>query len=679
SQVGYLEAHGTGTSLGDPIEVEAMWSVLKEGRTKDQRLYMGSAKTNIGHLESASGIAGLLKVVLALQHAEIPPHLHLTKPNPKIPWGEIDVEIPSSLTALPPIGGRRIAGVSSFGFSGTNAHVVIEEAPPRSPPPAEVSEAKRPFHVLTLSARTRPTLLALAERYADLLGSAGAPEPADICFTSHVGRAHFEHRLVAVGGSSSSLRDALVNITAKGEALGGTEGHAPGGGRRKVAFLFTGQGSQYVGMGRELYDTHPAFRQTLDRCAELLGPHLERPLLSVLYPAAGDELLIDETAYAQPALFALEVALAALWRSWGVEPDAVMGHSVGEYAAAYVAGVFSLEDAVALVAARGRLMQALPRDGEMASVIADEAQVVAAIAPYAGSVSIAGINGPRQLVISGERGALAKAISALAADGIKAQRLTVSHAFHSPLMDPMLESFEQTASRVRYASPRIPLISNVTGERVTDEVCSPGYWRRHVREAVRFSDGVLTLRKQSIECFLEIGPHTNLVGLGRAVVPDDGCVWASSLRKKQPEWWQMLNSLAALHVSGLEIDWVGFEGGAPRRRVPLPTYPWQRQRYWLPSTPKGQTRASLAQPTSAVVAPHLGRRLRSPSVKDVIYESSISARTPPHLVDHRIFDVVFVPGAYHLSMILSAVVDAYAAAELSVEDIYFPQALALED
>jgi myxalamid-type polyketide synthase MxaC len=680
SQVGYLEAHGTGTSLGDPIEVEAMWSVLKEGRTKDQRLHMGSVKTNIGHLESASGIAGLLKVVLALQHAEIPPHLHLTKPNPKIPWGDIDVEIPPRLTALPPIGGRRIAGVSSFGFSGTNAHVVLEEAPPPSPPPAAV-DPPRPLHLLTLSARSRPTLLALAARYADLLGSAGALDPADICFTSHVGRAHFEHRLVAVGGSSSSLRDVLIRMTAQGEARGGVEGHAPAGARRKVAFLFTGQGSQYAGMGRELYDTHPAFRRTLDRCAELLGPHLDRPLLSVMYPASGDEPLIDETAYAQPALFALEVALAELWRSWGVEPDAVIGHSVGEYAAAYVAGVFSLEDAVALVAARGRLMQALPRDGEMASVVADEAQVVAAIAPYAGSVSIAGVNGPRQIVISGERGALAQVISALTAEGIKAQRLTVSHAFHSPLMDPMLESFEQTASRARYASPRIPLISNVTGERVTDEVCAPGYWRRHVREAVRFSDGVLALRKQSIDCFLEIGPHTNLVGLGRAVVPEDGCVWVPSLRKKQPEWWQMLNSLAALHASGLEIDWVGFEGGAPRRRVPLPTYPWQRQRYWLPSasTPKGRTRASVAQPTSAVVAPHLGRRLRSPSIKDVIYEASISARTPPHLVDHRIYDVVFVPGAYHLSMILSAVVDAYDAAELSVEDIYFPQALALED
>ncbi len=580
-QVSYVEAHGTGTSLGDPIELRALGAVLGQGRSPDQRLVVGSAKTNIGHLESAAGVAGLIKLVLALQHQEIPPHLHLKNPNPYIPWAELPVVIPTQLTPWLSPNEPRIAGLSSFGFSGTNAHLVVEEAPAWEPVPVEL---ERPLHLLSLSAKSEDALQQLASRFYIALRAHPSLNLADVCFTANTGRSHFTHQLALVAESSAQVCDKLGALGAGQNPTGVFKGQVPES-RPKVAFLFTGQGSQYVGMGRQLYDTQPTFRQALERCDAILRPYLEQPLLSVLYPASGENSPLNQTAYTQPALFALEYALSELWRSWGITPTAVLGHSVGEYVAACVAGVFSLEDGLKLIAERSRLMQALPEGGEMAAVFASEDTVRAAVAPYSQKVAIAALNGPKNVVISGEGVAVQAVLQRLEAKGIEARPLTVSHAFHSPLMEPMLAAFEQRAAEVAYAEPHMQLISNVTGQLARGtEVGQADYWRRHVRQAVRFATGMQTLHAQGYELFVEIGPSPVLLGMGRGCLPEGAGIWLPSLRRGQDDWQQLLQSLASLSVHGVEVDWSGFDGDYARRRLPLPTYPFQRGRYWVESS-----------------------------------------------------------------------------------------------
>ena len=388
SEVSFVETHGTGTALGDPIEVEGLGTVFGKERSQNHPLVISSVKTNIGHLEAAAGIAGLIKVVLALQHEQIPPHLHFKQPNPHINWDKLPVVVPTEPIPWPVEQRPRLAGVSSFGISGTNAHVVLEEAPAPQPVPAAV---ERPLHLLTLSAKTLIALVELVSRYEQHL-AACSDAFADICFTANSGRSHFQHRLSVVAASSDATRAKLAAFTAGQESPSVFQGQVSGTTQPKVAFLFTGQGSQYVEMGRQLYETQPTFRQALERCDQILRPYLEKPLLSVLYPTAADSSsLLDDTAYTQPALFALEYALFQLWQSWGITPNLVMGHSVGEYVAACVAGVFSLEDGLKLIATRGRLMQALPQDGEMVAVLADPASVAAALEPYSSQVAIAAV------------------------------------------------------------------------------------------------------------------------------------------------------------------------------------------------------------------------------------------------------------------------------------------------
>ena len=620
AQISYIEAHGTGTSLGDPIEFKSLKAVLMQGREQNETCWLGSVKTNIGHLEAAAGITGVIKVALALHHKEIPPHLHLKQLNPLISLEGTTFSIPAE--CQPWSVERRLAGISAFGFGGTNCHVILEEAPSgergragegesgrggeentfsailEDNPKSKIQNPKfieRPFHVLTLSAKSEKALEELAQRYAAFLAAHPDASLADVCFTANTGRSHFDHRLAVVAESIAQLREQLEAFAAGKETAGLVSGQITKK-RPKIAFLFTGQGSQYAGMGRQLYETQPVFRQVLDRCDEILRSYLEQPLLSVLYPEPGVSSPLDETAYTQPALFALEYALAQLWKSWGIEPTVVMGHSVGEYAAACVAGVFSLEDGLKLIAERARLMQALPQDGEMVAVFASESKVQEVIEPYAQELSIAAINGPQSVVISGKREAVQNAIASLKAEGIKAKKLTVSHAFHSPLMEPMLEVFERAAAEVAYSSPQIKLISNVTGELATGEVANPEYWRDHVRLPVRFAQSMETLQKQGYDLFVEIGSKPTLLGMGRYCLPEGVGVWLPSLYQGREDWQQLLQGLGALYVRGVQVDWSAFDQDYPRRRLQLPTYPFQRQRYWVEFSENGhQKAASLPQ------------------------------------------------------------------------------------
>ena len=599
ADVEYLEAHGTGTSLGDPIEVQAAAAVYGEGRAANQPLKLGSAKTNLGHLEAAAGIAGLIKVVLSLQHAEIPRHLNFTTPNPHIPWAELPVEVVTERTPWIRGSHARAAGISSFGFSGTNAHVIVGDAP--SAGAARPRGIDRPRHVLALSAKSDVALETLAARYASRLSDADAALLPDICHTANTGRSHFAYRLAVTARTTAEMREALDSFgrpSMAGRIPGVVTGEAAGGDitdvSNSVVFLFTGQGSQYPGMARQLFDTQPSFRATLERCDEILRDRLAQPLLSVIYPAAGRQSPISETAYTQPALFAIEYAMAELWRSWGVEPGAVLGHSIGEYVAACVAGVIGLEDALVAVAARGRLMQALPAGGVMAAVFADAGRVHAALSGLENRLTIAAINAPENIVISGAADAMDVALAKLTGSGVTTKRLDVSHAFHSPLMDPMLDAFEREIASLSFKPPRMPIVSNLTGEVVPAGFAfDAAYWRRHARDAVRFADGIRALIGRGHRVFLEVGPSATLASFGRAGSGTSDALWVASLRKGRDDWEQMLSAVSDLYVKGCGIDWSKFDHDYIREKVSVPTYPFQRQRYWIDAVPPAARRAAV--------------------------------------------------------------------------------------
>ncbi len=665
STIGYVEGHGTATKVGDPTEIRALNQAF--GSASAGRCAIGSVKSNIGHPESAAGVAGLIKAVLSVEHDVLYPSLHYSRPNPLAEFGERfyvnTTRRPWETTPYP-----RRAGVNSLGIGGTNAFGIVEQAPslPLAPP------SVRPCELLLLSAKSPEALDALTERFSRYLAEPSDAPFGDICFTTHVGRAHFDHRRAIVASSREEAARLASLPSAEGAATG--EPRTP-----RVAFLFTGQGSQYVGMARELYATSQTFRDAFDECAGKVSRLLPRPLADVIYPPAATEghddtqEPIHETAYTQVALFAVEYALATLWRSWGVEPSVLVGHSVGEIVAACVAGVFGLDDALHLIAARGRLMQALPKGGGMAAVKCDPALVSTHIAPFRATLSIAAINGPADVVISGRLDDLDTVTAQLEGEGATVVRLRVSHAFHSPLMEPMLAEFEQVARSVSYRPPALPLVSNVTGRLASDEITTPEYWVRHVREAVRFADGIVTACDQGVDVFLEIGPAPVLLGLGRQSVSGTTQAWLPSLRPARPDWRQLSESLAALYTRGAAIDWPAFHRHDAHRRVHLPTYAFQRQRYWIDPPP-----ASGASTTSAP-ASLLGHRLRLPGSAEIRFEASWSPRGPAYLTDHRLFERVVVPGASHLSMVLTAMRALRGEEAHVVEDVVFPQALTLGD
>jgi acyl transferase domain-containing protein/SAM-dependent methyltransferase len=572
SAVSYVETHGTGTPLGDPIEAGALGAVFKDQR--DEPLLIGSVKTNLGHLEAAAGMAGLIKVVQSLRRQAIPRNLHFHQGNPLIEWDALNLAVPTQALPWTPIAGRRIAGVSSFGFSGTNAHVLVEEAPP--PPAPAAAAVGRPLHILALSARDPGTLRDLAGRYADRL--ADESPLADICFSSNVGRSHFNHRAAVVGVSAADMRDALVALRDQKSHAGLGVGVGEETSRPRVAFLFTGQGCQYAGMGRALYATSPVFTQALDECASGFAPHLDRDLLGLMFSDAA----INEARYAHATIFSLQVALTRLWRSWGIEPIAVLGHSLGEYAAAHAAGVLSLSDAIRLVAERGRLTQELPAGGAMAAVLARHDVVEAELARSEGALEVAAWNGPENVVVAGQSAAIESAIARLEADGFEAKRLRVSYAGHSRFVAPALPALAEILKTAEFKPARLTLLSNVSGKIAgPDEMSRPDYWTKQIREPVRFAQAMETLAGMGATHFVEIGPHPVLLGMGADCIPGSAPAWLPSLRRDRDDWGDLLESLQRLYVDGASVDWAAFDRGYSRNRVPAPTYPFRRRHHWM--------------------------------------------------------------------------------------------------
>ena len=677
--VDFVECHGTGTTLGDPIEIRALDAVFGPGRDPRRKLRVQSVKTNVGHLEAAAGIVGLCKLILALQHKMLPRHLHLSEPNPYIPWDDVAV----APTAGPepwerPDGSLRIGAISSFGFSGTNSHMVVEEAPIPTPRPA--GEAADGPRVYAVSAKSAAALEAQVERHAAALEAlSGDPLAAawsDVTHSANACRAHFNERVAVVADSpvqaAERLRAAVEDPTP--DALRGqAEGEAA-----EAVFLFTGQGAQVPGMGRHLHESQPQFRRTLDRCAEVLREIGGFDLLEVMF-ADGTDGRLHETRFTQPALFAFEVAMASLWRSWGVEPIALMGHSIGEIAAAHVAGVVSLEDGLRLIEARGRLMQELPRDGGMAAVFADEPLVRQLLAPHAADLSIAALNGPRNVVVSGRNEALDAVLAAFEADGVRAKRLVVSHAFHSPLMEPMLDAFEQVAAGLSFHEPEIDLISNGTGRPAQPgELTQPRYWREHVRHAVRFRESVASLIDEGHRLFLEVGPAPTLSGMAkRCDVPDDA-VWIPAARSKTDGGLELQRALAAFYVAGGEPDWAAVEAVEAPRTVDLPRYAFQRSRYWHPLA-HADAAAAPSEGHADGAHPLLGRPLRSPRLDGSVFEARLEPSRPDWVAEHDIYDTVLLPATALLEMARAAGVarSAGAGQPFDVVDFRIEEPLAL--
>lgn len=676
AEVDYLEAHGTGTALGDPIEVQAAAAVYGAGRDEDRPLLLGSVKTNIGHLESAAGVAGLIKVVLSLQHEVLPQNLHFQTPSPHIPWDSLPVRVVDQPIPWHADGRPRRAGVSSFGFTGTNAHVLIEEAPALSGSadaaddagPAPQSDASdESFNVLPLSARSPQALMGLAQRYADWLDAHPEVDITDVCFTAAVGRSHFEHRAAVVVDSVRSARDELVELAENRVRPGVVRGEC--GDPPTTAWLFTGQGSQYLGMARELFDAEPVFADTVRRCAEAIDGMLPRPLLDVLLATDRESAdTLRHTSFAQPALFAVEMGLARLWQSWGIEPDVVLGHSVGQYAAACVAEVFSLEDGARLIAERGRLFGSLPAGGRMVAVFADTGQVESVAGEFP-RVSVGAYNGPNT-VLSGPGEDLEQIVARYTEEGIRCTWLETSHAFHSELLEPVLGEFESYAAQLHFAAPTLPLVCNRTGAVLTGETpLDAQYWRRHSRQPVQFAESVRTVADLGATVLMEIGPQPVLTAAAVQVWPESSTPPKAivSLRKGADARRQIAEALSAAYVSGHRPKFAALHRSA-RRRLELPTYPFQRRHFW----PK--TSGVVGVEAGSVAVSGILGSAKDLASGDAVYTSRISVKTQPWLAHHVIYGTVVVPGATYAAMALAAV-----GAPARVQDVFFYEPIILGD
>ncbi|MBQ6640958.1 MAG: SDR family NAD(P)-dependent oxidoreductase, partial [Saccharopolyspora sp.] len=631
--VDVVEAHGTGTKLGDPIEAQALLATY--GQDRSQPLLLGSVKSNIGHTQAAAGVAGVIKMILAMRHGQLPRTLHAASPSSEVDWSAGAVELLAESSAWPEVDRPRRAGVSSFGISGTNVHTIIEQAPAVERPDSEPEP--RPA-ALVLSARTPEALRAQALRLAEHLRGRGSAL-GDLGFSLATTRSLFEHRATVHAHDSEQAAEALTALA------GGTPHPAvveSGRGTGELAALFTGQGAQRLGMGRELYGRFPAFAEAFDAAAAAVDAHSALPLREVVWGEDAEPL--NRTEFAQPALFVLEVALFRLTEHWGVRPAYLAGHSIGEIAAAHVAGVLSLADAAKLVTARGRLMQALPGGGAMTAIRATEAEVAEQLAGYS-DVGIAAINGPQSTVISGPAEAVEEIAAHFAEQGRKTTALRVSHAFHSPLMDPVLADFRDVLAEISFHEPEIPIVSTVTGDRIAE--LDADYWVEHVRREVRFADGVRRLAELGADTFLEIGPDAVLTSLAREST--DGAL-IPLLRADEPEESVALHAAGQLHARGVRPDWRRMLPDA--RPVELPTYPFQRRRFW----PEAPVRSGdvTAAGMRAAGHPLLGAAVELADSDGLLFTSRLSRRTHPWLAEHVVSGAVLVPGTALLELALRA-------------------------
>ncbi len=650
SDIGYIECHGTGTDLGDPIEVQSIGAVFKDNK---KPVVLSSIKSNIGHAEAAAGVAGVIKAILSMQHGLIPRSLHSEELNEKIDWASYPVKVAREPVEWGKNEQPRRAGISGFGITGTNAHVILEEAPDKEELSKEGELPARACQLVPVSGEGKEALLGQISALKDYILSDKAPSLEELAYSLATTRSHFRTQQAFIAQN----REDLIQQLSSADLPTNT---SPG----KVAFLFTGQGAQYIEMGKGLYDTEPFFKATLDTCFDLIQSESGKDLKSYLFAPANDEEadLIHQTTYTQPVLFAIEYSLARLWQHWGVTPDILMGHSLGELVAATIAGVFSPNDGMKLAVARGRLMGLQPQTGKMVSVRADKESVARHLTDKTAMVSIAAENGPRQTVISGDTNTINELMSSFEAEGIKVKELKTSHAFHSPLMDPVLNDFRRVAETISYSHPSIPLVSNVNGRLAGEEVQKASYWTNHIRTAVLFSTGMQTLEAQGVTTYLEVGPQQVLTGMGtHCVGEEDQYCWIHSLQKDQPDQETMLGNLARWYASGRDIDWENFYQNREQSRVALPTYAFQRARHWVEkrkSHSGGKSTGHLLLGSEFVVA---GQR---------VYEQTLDLKSYTYFSDHQVFGKLVVPGAAMAELVqgfISQLEGTYQLAELLVE------------
>lgn len=672
--VAYLEAHGTGTELGDPLEMQAAVAALAKGRSEENRLLVGSVKTNIGHLEAAAGMAGLIKVLLAMQNQMIPPQLNFEQPNPHIPWDQIPVDIVTEMTPWPN-GAQQIAGVSAFGMSGTNAHVVLTNYLPKTANrnghlSDHIRERTQHFkdekqkekpQLLVISAKTEQALLEQTNRYRSWLNEHHEIPLANIAHAAGVGRPHMEQRLAMVVRSHQEAEQLLDRLFRSDTQQGVRIGQAQS--TSTVAWQFTGQGSQYVGMAAELYQTQSVFRDALDACEAMMQDLSGQSLLDVLWR---QEALLNRTEWTQPGLFALQMGLAQLLLSWGLRPDVVLGHSVGQYAAACVAGVMDWEQGFRLICERGRLIGDLPTGGSMAAVFTAYEKVESIVAEHTG-VSLAAQNG-LHTVISGEETVVNKLIEQFSEEGVRCKKLNTSHAFHSHLMEPALEAFTRFADALDFQPTRIPLVCNVTGQLVGNEQVLDGiYWADHIRKPVRYADSIASLQEMQANFLVEVGPQPVLTGMARSVWQGERSALACCLEKDVEDEISLLDVVAQGYVQGITPDFTKFNPDQSEQNLLLPTYPFQRQRYWGPAKPKA------AQAISHTAHPLLGEKCSLAGLSsEMRFEKIIEPDSPPWLTDHEVMGAIVFPGAAFIDLALAV------QPAIELKEIVFEQPLRLQ-
>ena len=664
--IGYVECHATGTLVGDPLEVDALTRAFRNQTGRKQYCSVGSVKANIGHPEQAAGIAGLIKAALVLYHKQIPPNINYKTSNPAIDFVSSPFYVNTKLKDFLPTDTPRRAGVNSLGIGGTNAFVVLEEAPPPASTEAISGDAPR---LVTLSAKSSEALAARVHQFLNWLNDNPGAPLGDVCYTTNVSRSQFDFRYAAPAQSETQLKKHMTTWL---RAAVDDASRPQRTGNPPIAFMFSGQGSQHAGMGAKLYRSHSAFRDAIDRCHHLAAPNLKHGLRDIIFSEGDNAALVDRTEYTQPAVFAVEYALVELLRSWGISPNAVIGHSLGEISAAWAAGVVSLEDAMQLVIARGALMRRMPDDGGMIAVFANELAVRSLLEETAARIDVAAINGPDNTVVSGDLSALRKLSESLGQKGISHRQLQVSNAFHSSHTESILEDFENIAGQIKYEAPKLPLISNLTGGLMAaaPDKC---YWRRHLREAVRFRDGMHALAELGCRSFLEIGPHPVLLPMAQGCLAAKGrsAAWVASLNRQKQDAESVSDMLTMLYLAGHNINWAAVHADASWRRLPLPTYPFQRQRHWLEDDMVHDQRARKAVER---LHPLVGVHVNSTS-EETRYETRYGVQHAAYFSDHRLAGTIVLPTAAELEAATAAARLHFGSPRVRFENAMHHQAM----